>query len=83
LIGFLLIDLSDLGSKLLTVPGGGWLPLVVGSVMFTVRVTWRRGAQLLDEQLARATPKLGTIIGRLKGEATPRVPARRSPWPAA
>jgi KUP system potassium uptake protein len=74
LVGFLIIDLTYLGSNLLTIPDGGWLPLVIGAVLFTVMVTWRRGTQMLDEQIARATPKLETIIGRLKGEATPRVP---------
>ena len=74
LVGFLAIDLGYLGSNLLTIPDGGWLPLVIGTVLFTVMVTWRRGSTLLDEQIARATPRLETIIGRVKGERIARIP---------
>lgn len=74
LAGFLVVDLGYLGSNLLTIPDGGWLPLAIGAVLFTVMVTWRRGTNMLDEQIAHVTPKLETIIGRVKGEEIPRVP---------
>lgn len=71
---FLFIDLGYLGANLMTIPDGGWLPLVIGSILFTVMVTWRRGTQLVDDQVARHTPSLETLIGRVKGEQIPRVP---------
>lgn len=74
LVVFLAIDLGFLGSNLLTIPDGGWLPLVIGAALFTIMTTWRRGAALLAEQIAKTTSNLETFIGRLKGEQTPRIP---------
>jgi KUP system potassium uptake protein len=74
LLAFLAIDLGFLGSNLLKIPDGGWLPLLIGVVLFTVMTTWRRGASLLAEQIAGATPSLETFIGRVTGENIPRVP---------
>lgn len=74
LIGFLAIDLGYLGSNLLTIPHGGWLPLAIGAVLFTVMTTWRRGASLLSEKIAKTTSNLETFIGRVTAEEVPRVP---------
>lgn len=71
---FMAIDLGFLGSNLMTIPDGGWLPLAIGAVLFTVMVTWRRGTALVQDQIARVTPTLETLIGRVKGELIPRVP---------
>ena len=68
LVGFLAIDLGFLGSNLLKIPDGGWLPLLIGAVLFTVMTTWRRGSILLAEQIANTTPSLETFIGRVTGE---------------
>ncbi|MGD2129397.1 MAG: KUP/HAK/KT family potassium transporter [Lysobacterales bacterium] len=72
--GFLLIDLGYLGSNLMTIPHGGWLPLVIGLVLFTVMTTWRTGSTLLSERIAHMTPKIDTFIGRLTAEGAPRNP---------
>ncbi len=74
LLGFLAIDLGFLGSNLLKIPDGGWLPLLIGVMLFTVMTTWRRGASLLAELIANTTPKLETFIGRVTGEQIPRIP---------
>ena len=74
LLGFLAIDLGFLSSNLLKIPDGGWLPLLLGVVLFTVMTTWRRGAELIAEQIASTTPSLETFIGRVSGEEIPRVP---------
>jgi len=74
LLGFLTIDLGFLGSNLLKIPDGGWLPLLMGAFLFTVMTTWRRGAGLLAEQIANATTDLGTFIGRMTAERIPRIP---------
>ncbi|MEO8718528.1 MAG: KUP/HAK/KT family potassium transporter [Burkholderiales bacterium] len=74
LLGFLVIDLGFLGSNLMKIPHGGWLPLLIGAALFTVMTTWRRGASLLAERIGRATPDLQTFIGRVTSETLPRVP---------
>ena len=74
LIGFLAIDLGFLGSNLLKIPDGGWLPLLIGALLYTVMTTWRRGAEMLAEQIANTTPSLETFIGRVIKEHIPRIP---------
>jgi KUP system potassium uptake protein len=74
LLGFLVIDLGFLGANLRTIPQGGWLPLLIATVLFTVMTTWRRGAGLVTDQIADMTSTVETFIGRLSGDKIPRVP---------
>jgi KUP system potassium uptake protein len=74
MLGFLAIDLGFLGSNLLKVPDGGWLPLLIGLALFTLMTTWRKGARLLSERIAETASKLETFIGRVEAEHIPRVP---------
>jgi len=74
LCGFLLIDFGFLGANLVTIPDGGWLPLVIGLAIFTVMTTWRQGAALLAAQVTAAAPTVETFIGRMLAESVPRVP---------
>ena len=54
---FLSIDLAFLGANLLKVLQGGWLPLFIGAVLFTLMTTWKTGRKLVAERLsARAYP---------------------------
>ncbi len=41
--GFLLVDLAFFAANLTKVVSGGWFPLVVAALVFTVLITWRRG----------------------------------------
>ncbi len=74
LVGFLAIDLTFLGSNIMKIPEGGWLPLAIGLGLFTVMVTWRRGSQLLAERIQDNTTTLNTFIGKIEGNQVPRVP---------
>ena len=74
LLVFLAIDLAFLGSNMLKIPDGGWLPLLIGLALFTLITTWRRGSALLAEQMAKTASALDTFIARIKIEALPRVP---------
>jgi len=74
LLGFLAIDMGYLGSNLMTVPHGGWLPMAIAALLFTVMTTWRTGVRLVVDQVARMTPNLETFIGRLTAERVPRIP---------
>jgi KUP system potassium uptake protein len=54
---FLAIDLSLFGANLLKIVQGGWLPLVIGALLFTLMTTWKTGRRLVAERLtARAFP---------------------------
>jgi KUP system potassium uptake protein len=71
--GFFAIDLAFFGANLLKVFSGGWLPIVIGVVLFTLMTTWKKGRQILAERLvARAIP-LEEFMATLD-PATIRVP---------
>jgi KUP system potassium uptake protein len=71
--GFFTIDLAFFGANLLKVFSGGWLPIVIGVVLFTLMTTWKKGRQILAERLvARAIP-LEEFMATLD-PATIRVP---------
>ncbi|MSO29531.1 MAG: potassium transporter Kup [Acidobacteria bacterium] len=54
---FLAIDLAFFGANLLKVLQGGWLPLLIGGVIFTLMTTWKTGRRLMAERItARALP---------------------------
>ncbi|MCB9412511.1 MAG: KUP/HAK/KT family potassium transporter [Actinobacteria bacterium] len=52
---FGIIDLSFFGANLTKFFHGGWFPLLVGVVLFTVFMTWKRGLDLLRAKSAAAT----------------------------
>ncbi len=74
LFGFLSIELAYLGSNLFTIPDGGWLPIAIGVILFTIMTTWRRGAALVAESISNSTGKVETFIGKVTADKTPRVP---------
>ena len=52
---FLVIDLGFLGANLVKIPAGGWFPLVMALVGFTLMTTWRRGRTILAQRLREST----------------------------
>jgi KUP system potassium uptake protein len=73
LLVFSIIDLGYLGSNLMTIPDGGWLPVAIGIVLFTIITTWRRGTIIVSQLIAKTTTKLETFIGRVSAETTSRI----------
>src|SRR5581483_11082821 len=45
-----LIDFAFLSSNSLKIPEGGWFPILVGAVMFTLLTTWKRGRGVLMDR---------------------------------
>ena len=70
---FLTVDLAFFGANLIKVMQGGWLPLVVAALLFTLMTTWKTGRRLVAERLtARATP-IDVFMASLKALAPARV----------
>jgi KUP system potassium uptake protein len=44
---FLVVDLSFFGANVPKIVHGGWFPLVVAAIVFTILMTWRRGRELV------------------------------------
>jgi KUP system potassium uptake protein len=71
---FLLIDSTLFAAALLKIHEGGWFPLVLGAGVFVVMATWRRGRDLLREQLRAAALPLEPFMKSLFRDKLQRVP---------
>ena len=58
----LVIDVAFFAANAIKIPDGGWFPLVVGVVSFTVLTTWRRGRKLVNEETASGSMPLESFI---------------------
>jgi KUP system potassium uptake protein len=71
---FLTIDLAFFGANALKIAHGGWLPLVIGWLLFTLMTTWKTGRQLVAARLtARAIP-LEEFLAEVERARPARVP---------
>jgi len=48
---FFVIDLMFFGANVIKVIDGGWFPLLIGIIMFSLMMTWKDGRGLLSERL--------------------------------
>ncbi len=71
---FGVIDLSFLSANLLKFAEGGWFPIVVALIVFSVMGTWWRGRRLLAEQRARDALPLSQFVEGLNPARPVRVP---------
>jgi KUP system potassium uptake protein len=70
---FFLVDFSYLSANLLKIPSGGWFPLLVGGVAFTILTTWAKGRQLMISRMNEASLPMEIFIKSAAPSAT-RVP---------
>jgi KUP system potassium uptake protein len=70
----LLVDLTFLSSNALKVPDGGWFPILIGIVVFTLLTTWKRGRIVLMERLADDAMPLDLFIQSIEASPPTRVP---------
>ncbi|MDO8605254.1 MAG: potassium transporter Kup [Phaeospirillum sp.] len=71
--GFLVVDLAFFLANSIKIPDGGWFPLVIGGILFTVLTTWKHGRQrLLARQRKDAFP-VEDFLASLS-DRVPRVP---------
>lgn len=70
---FLAIDLAFFSANALKILHGGWFPLVLGIVMFTVMVTWKRGRELVFDNLKKHAIPLDDFLSSLFDSPPTRV----------
>jgi KUP system potassium uptake protein len=89
---FFTVDLAFLGANLTKAVHGGWFPLTVGIVMFTVLSTWKRGSEKVHAARVEEEGTLRSFVTELRAMEPPvlRVPgtavylnARRETTPLA
>ena len=59
---FLLVDGAYFASNITKIPDGGWFPLLIAAVSFTVLTTWAKGRQLMRKRLSEAALPLEVFI---------------------
>ena len=70
---FLIVDVAYFGANLLKVPVGGWFPLLVGFIAFTMLTTWARGRKLMMVRLEEESIPVTVFIKSARTSAV-RVP---------
>ena len=70
---FLLVDCAYFAANMTKVPDGGWFPLLVGFVIFTLLTTWARGRQLMLDRMREAAMPIDVFVRSAAGSAA-RVP---------
>jgi KUP system potassium uptake protein len=68
------VDLAFMSANLTKIPHGGWLPLIIGGVIFVLMTTWRRGRQIVHDQLHGSALPIGMLIQDIDRKGLTRVP---------
>ena len=71
---FLIVDVAFFGATLLKVVDGGWFPLLIGAIVFTVMMTWRQGRSIMFARLKKVSVPLAPFLGSLFVGPPQRVP---------
>jgi KUP system potassium uptake protein len=72
-IAFLIVDIAYFGANLIKVPSGGWVPLLIGAVIFTLLTTWSRGRELMRASMTEGSLPIEIFAKSAHGSST-RVP---------
>ena len=70
---FLIVDGAYFAANLVKIPDGGWFPLVVGLVAFTLLTTWAKGRKLMRDRMSETALPIEIFAKSAKNSAT-RVP---------
>jgi KUP system potassium uptake protein len=72
--GFLLFDLAFFGANVAKIAHGGWFPVLVATVIFTLMSTWKRGRRILFTQLQAGAFPLDDFRASIQLSPPQRVP---------
>jgi KUP system potassium uptake protein len=70
---FLIIDLSLFGANILKIPDGGWVPILITIIIFTLMLTWKTGRKLLYERLKSESMELEPFVNAIGAHPPARV----------
>ena len=70
---FLVIEVAFAGANLLKVVHGGWFPLLIGAIIFTLMSTWKQGRRILGERLRASSLPLQLFLDDVQANPPVRV----------
>jgi KUP system potassium uptake protein len=73
-VGFGGVELTFLSGNLSKVAHGGWLPLLIAIIVFTVMTTWRRGREIVATNRRTQEGSLADFVEELRGCGLQRIP---------
>lgn len=74
---FFIIDMAFFTANLTKFSDGGWFPLAVAAVVFSVLMTWRRGRSLLQRKMSRLGPPIPNFVEEMNDSGIVRLPGAR------
>ncbi|PKO36844.1 MAG: potassium transporter Kup [Betaproteobacteria bacterium HGW-Betaproteobacteria-6] len=63
----LMIDIAFFAANAIKIPQGGWFPLAMAIVSFTILTTWRRGRSMVAEQMSREGIPMDDFLNSIDG----------------
>jgi KUP system potassium uptake protein len=72
--GFLLIDGSFFAANTLKIVEGGYVPLLIATVLTAVMTSWRRGRRLVLDRMKHDSLPLSSFLARLPKSSIHRIP---------
>ena len=71
---FLIVDLVFFAANAMKIAQGGWVPLVMGGVVFTIMTTWRGGRRILARRMKEQTVPFDRFLHEIHEKNPHRVP---------
>ncbi len=71
---FLLVEASFWGANLLKIIHGGWFPLLVGVIIFTIMTTWHTGRNLVSARMMEKIKPIPLFLEEIREKKIQRVP---------
>jgi len=68
------MDIGFVSGNAIKILEGGWVPLVLGGVIFLLLTTWKQGREILTERMRGDGIPLEPFVASLDGEPFPRAP---------
>jgi KUP system potassium uptake protein len=65
-IGFLTVDLAFFGANVPKVVHGGWFPLTIALIVFTILITWQRGREIVTKNRTEEEGPLRTFVEEVR-----------------
>ena len=73
-ISYLIIDIALFSANAIKFLQGAWVPVLLGVIVFTIMRTWRRGRNLVREQINRDSLRIEHFIKSIMVDPPARVP---------
>jgi len=67
---FLIVDGAYFAANLMKVPDGGWFPLLIGAIAFTLLTTWARGRKLMRDRMTEVALPIEIFAKSANNSAT-------------